>query len=152
VAIRLIAASVLSLALAGTANGGESPEQFIGRLDAEIKRGESVLRSGEGRAIAQQSKRFVDLMNAGEQFGKSVFDQPYGYCFGAGVDAQAWWSTSVRSGAPAGSAASSMDQYRAHRQACLEAKVEAKKDPCLAVLDVNDKGEVVELPKPSGCK
>jgi hypothetical protein len=110
------------------------------------------LRSGEGTAIVQQSRRFIELMNAGEQFGQSVFDQPYGYCFGAGVDAEAWWGERIRTGVPAGSAASFLDQYRNHRKACLEAKADAKKDPCLTVLDVNEKGEVVELPKPAGCK
>lgn len=132
------------LALAAT----ESPKAYIAKLDVEIKRAEQVLKSGRLRDKNDQSIRFNTLADEGKQFGESVLDEPYGYCVGAGNMARVWWEARLSES----DVDSAWKEYQSQRKACLDAKADAKRNPCLTVYDLNDKGEMVEKPKPAGCK
>lgn len=62
----------------------------------------------------------------GGKFGAKAFDQPYGYCFAAGVSAGSWWQASLNKKAtgkedPPGGVAKAAVKYQDHKTACLAA-------------------------------
>lgn len=105
---------------------------YIADLDAVMKSGAPILKSGTLKAISNHSKRINQLVKTGEKFGSTAFDKPFGYCFSAGIDAQAWWRaqiTTAHAEAVPSSVPDSWQHYQSHRTACLEAVAAAGKVP-----------------------
>lgn len=137
---------------------------FMAELDSAIKDSESALRRGDLKSLHDHSKRMNQLKSDGERFGSSIFDSPFGRCFGAGVGAQSWWmeqlSAAQRGGKETrpGTIASIWKDYLENRSECLEsargggktAETEQvastsdtpPRDGCLKVLGVRQDGQV----------
>ncbi|WP_157649340.1 hypothetical protein [Burkholderia ubonensis] len=104
----------------------ENARRFIAEIDAALKSSSSALARGDLKSLHDHSVKMNRLKDEGEQFGNSVFDKPFGYCFAAGIDAQSWWMARVyaaRNGSEAtpNEIDSAMNRYREDRAACLAA-------------------------------
>lgn len=99
---------------------------YIAVLDSAIQ-GAAALRDADLKALSGQSKHMRTLEEDGEKFGTSVFDKPFGYCFGAGMQANAWWQAQLAASRNGGvertpdEIAGAAKQYNTYRAACLEA-------------------------------
>ncbi|MCP1623527.1 hypothetical protein [Pseudomonas nitroreducens] len=100
-------------------------DDYLQSIDKAMSNGLEVLRGGDGKSIAAQSRYFNALVNAGyAQFGSSYYD-PLGSCGVAGSSARHLWHTQVR--AISGEANISGEVSRARttlqrdRQSCLDA-------------------------------
>ena len=134
---------------------------YVARLDAAIKDATPALQRGDLKSLAEHSRRMNALQKDGEVFGKTVWDEPYGYCFSSGINARSWWSAQLSAAQnggverPAGWIASAAKEYHSHRAACLDAAnnpkpkkvtIESTSDTpprkgCLAVLGPRPNGE-----------
>lgn len=134
---------------------------YVGRLDSAIKDATPALQRGDQKSLAEHSRRMNVLQKDGEVFGKTLREEPYGYCFGAGSQALSWWSAQMSAAQnggvekTAGWIASAAKEYHSHRAACLEAAsnpkpkkvtIESTSDTpprkgCLAVLGKQPGGE-----------
>ncbi|TSE36123.1 hypothetical protein [Tepidimonas charontis] len=105
-------------------------KDFLARLDESVKAADLALQRGDLKSLHEQSKLMNQIAKDGEKFGNSVFEEPYGYCFGAGVFAQTWWlarlNAARRGGVEAihGEIADALKQYQQNRSAC-EAALDA---------------------------
>lgn len=155
------AAAVLAPGAAFAEPSATDAKAYIARLDAAIKDSAPALQRGDLKSFAEQSRRMNALQKDGEVFGKTVFDEPYGYCFGAGIHAQGWWRAQLSAAQnggiekPAGWIASETKEYQSHRAACLDAvnnpkpkkvTIQSTSDTpprkgCLAVLGKRPDGE-----------
>ena len=135
---------------------------YVGRLDAAIKDASPALQRSDLKSLAEHSRRMNALQKDGEAFGKTVWEEPYGHCFGAGNQARSWWSAQMSAAQnggvekPVGWIASAAKEYHSHRAACLEAAnnpkpknvtIESTSDTpprkgCLAVLGMKPNGEM----------
>ena len=100
-------------------------DDYLKDIDKAIADGVALLRGGDSKSVASQSRYFNALVNAGyAQFGSSYYD-PLGSCGVAGSSARHLWHTQVR--AVQGEANINGEVARARaalqrdRQACLEA-------------------------------
>ena len=154
--LTLGSASVLAVPTASDAKG------YIAKLDAAIKDATPALQRGDPKSLGEQSRRMNALQKDGEAFGKTVLDEPYGYCLGAALQAAAWWNAQLSAAKnagverPAGAVASAAKEYHSHRAACLEAVNNPKpktvtvnstsdippRKGCLAVLGIQPNGEM----------
>lgn len=134
---------------------------YISRLDTAIKNATPVLQRGDLKSLAEQSRRMNALQKDGEAFGKTVFDAPFGNCFGAGDHASILWRAQISAAqnggveSPAGSVSRAAKDYHSNRTACLEAANNPKpkkvtiqstsdtppRKGCLAVLGKQPSGE-----------
>ncbi|WP_177340901.1 hypothetical protein [Comamonas thiooxydans] len=153
--LTLGSANVLAVPTASDAKG------YIAKLDAAIKDATPALQRGDLKSLGEQSRRINALQKDGEAFGKTVLDEPYGYCLGAGIQAATWWNaqlSAAKNGGverPAGAVASAAKEYHSHRAACLDAVNNPKpktvtinstsdtppRKGCLAVLGKQPNGE-----------
>lgn len=161
--MRVIAVAALLTATQVMAATAEDAKKFVAELDTAVKAADSAIQSGTLKAFHDQSKRMNALKESGKQFGSSVFDTPFGYCFGSGIQAQSWWFNKMNASREGGEKIpGSIDfawkQYQDHRKACLEAatgggkesetvqiKATSEKPPyagCLKVFGVRDDGKV----------
>ncbi|WP_158677464.1 hypothetical protein [Chromobacterium vaccinii] len=101
--------------------------RYIQDLDAAMKVAQKTLAAGELKAVSAQSRSFSQLQSRGEAFGKSVFDEPFGRCFAAGVHAQAWWQAQLAAAQRGGSEANpgwikrELANYQENKSECLKA-------------------------------
>ncbi|WP_141113184.1 hypothetical protein [Chromobacterium haemolyticum] len=98
---------------------------YIRDLDVATKAAEPILKSGDQKAIHEQSKRMSRLKEDGKKFGTSVFDRPFGRCFAAGVHAQSWWLAKLGTAQAGkesvlGSVAGTWKEYQTQRGECLK--------------------------------
>lgn len=98
---------------------------YIRDLDMATKAAESILKSGDQKAIHEQSKRMNQLKEEGKKFGTSVFDRSWGRCFASGVHAQSWWlarlsMTQTGKESASGTAAGAWQEYQVQRGECLK--------------------------------
>lgn len=99
---------------------------YIAVLDAAIQ-GAAALRNADIKTLSGQSQHMRTLKQDGEKFGSTVFDKPFGNCFGAGVQANAWWQAQLAAAKNGGTErvsdeiAGAAKQYNSYRAACLEA-------------------------------
>ncbi|WP_146176106.1 hypothetical protein [Chromobacterium haemolyticum] len=124
---------------------------YIRDLDVATKAAEPILKSGDQKAIHEQSKRMSRLKEDGKKFGTSVFDRPFGRCFAAGVHAQSWWLaklyvTQTGKESSPGVVAGAWKEYLAQRGECL--KVSKAGDGALATEQV---ASTSETPPRKGC-
>ncbi len=139
-------------------------KEYMNDLDAAVRASEFALKDGDLKAIHEHSKRMNQLQQAGKRFGNSVFDSPYGRCFGAGVSAQGWWSARLSAAQHSGTEvnpgwiAGAWKEYQENRSECLKAtKISGKsadteqiastsetppRKGCLKVLGVRSDGQV----------
>jgi hypothetical protein len=102
---------------------------LIGEIDQAIKDANSMLKNDyiDLSAKAKQSQRMNELLARSERFGQSIFEEPFGRCFGAGNNAQSWWmarlSTLDHGGISSnpGWAEREIKQYKENRASCLKA-------------------------------
>ncbi|MBD9515572.1 hypothetical protein [Pseudomonas sp. PDM22] len=100
-------------------------DDYLLSIDKAMSNGLEVLRGGDGKSIAAQSRYFNALVNAGyAQFGSSYYD-PLGSCGVAGSSARHLWHTQVRTIGGEANIAGEMRRARTtlqrDRQACLDA-------------------------------
>ncbi len=155
---------VLAISAPAFAASPDDAKSYVSELDAAIKASEPALKKGDLKTIHEHSKRMNKLKEVGEKFGSSVFDRPYGRCFGAGVSAQNWWSAQLsaaqRGGVEAnpGWIAGAWKEFQENRSECLTAAkaggkstdtelvVSTSETPprkgCLKVLGVRPDGQV----------
>lgn len=158
--IAVLAAAILPLSALAQPSAIDV-KAYVTRLDAAIKDAAPALKRGDLKSLAEQSRRMNALQKDGEAFGNTVWDEPYGYCFGAGIQASAWWSaqlSAAKNGGverPAGAIESAAKEYHSHRAACLDAVNNPKpktvtinstsdtppRKGCLAVLGKQPSGE-----------
>lgn len=106
--------------------------EFIAELDAAIKASDAALQRGDLKSLHEHSKRMNQLKTTGERFGNSVFDAPFGYCFGAGIMAQSWWQERLTAAQKGGVESSpgvisrTWSQYKENKESCL-GSTQAKK-------------------------
>ena len=98
---------------------------YIRDLDMATKAAESILKSGDQKAIHEQSKRMNQLKEEGKKFGTSVFDRSWGRCFASGVHAQSWWlarlsMTQTGKESASGAVAGAWKEYQVQREECLK--------------------------------
>ncbi|MCG8991466.1 hypothetical protein LH427_04805 [Laribacter hongkongensis] len=124
--MRIIGLMALLFAGQVFAASANDAKDFVGDLDAAINAAEPALKRGDVKALGEQSKRMGLLKQAGERFGSSVMDKPYGSCFAAGVSAQGWWQAQLdaakagKEPAP-GRVSGAWKDYRVQRGECLKA-------------------------------
>ena len=161
-----MALAVLCLSTLATAQPTpETAISYIEELDIALTNSERIFETGQMKEIHRHSKRINELSDKGKVFGQSIFDKPYGWCFGAGIDAASVWN-SLWQNWP-GDRNDVIKGYKDKRKACLDAakeqkkpqkltakeKAELKKKECLTVYDVDTAtGKLITLPKPSHCK
>jgi hypothetical protein len=100
-------------------------DDYLQSIDTAMTNGVAVLRGGDGKSIAAQSRYFNALVNAGyAQFGSSYYD-PLGSCGVAGSSARHLWHTQIRAISGTADVSGEVNRARAtllrDRQACLEA-------------------------------
>jgi len=102
-------------------------DAYLKTIDKAVTDGLAVLRGGDGKSIASQSRYFNALVNAGyAQFGSSYYE-PLGSCGAAGSSARHLWHTQIRavSGARPENLPGEMNKALAtlkrDREACLSA-------------------------------
>lgn len=108
-----------------SAEAFQHADDFLLSIDKAMANGLEVLRDGDGKSIASQSRYFNALVNAGyAQFGSSYFD-PLGSCGATGSSARHLWHTQIRAASGAANSAGEMSKARTtlqrDRLACLEA-------------------------------
>lgn len=144
--------ALLVISVPAFAASPEDAKGYVSDLDAAIKSSEPALKKGDLKTIHEHSKRMNQLKDAGEKFGSSVFDSPYGRCFGAGVSAQSWWlaqlSAAQRGGAEAnpGWIAGAWKDYQENRSECLKAAKGGGKSA-----DTEQIASTSETPPRKGC-
>lgn len=144
--------AVLVISAPAFAASPEDAKGYVSDLDAAIKASEPALKKGDLKTIHEHSKRMNQLKDSGEKFGSSVFDSPYGRCFGAGVSAQSWWSAQLaaaqRGGAEAnpGWIAGAWKDYQENRSECLKAAKGGGKNA-----DTEQIASTSETPPRKGC-
>lgn len=121
------AASVLPTEVASAATiTAADATAYIAALDAAIQ-GAAALRNADLKTLSGQSQHMRTLKLDGEKFGTSVFDKPFGYCYGAGIQANSWWQAQLAAAQNGGvervpdEIAGTAKQYNSYRAACLEA-------------------------------
>lgn len=124
----------------------EPPKSFVARVDSEFQRSIGVLKSGEPRAIGEQARRWNAIREEGEHYGNALTG-PQGNCGALAIFAQSWWTSQVTRNEIA--IKSNYEQALAHKKACLNSQ--PVKSDCLTVYDMDDQGNMIELPKPSHC-
>lgn len=135
-----------------TASSAEDVAAFVADLDSAINASESALRRGDLKSLHEHSKRMNQLKSDGEQFGSSIFDSPFGRCFGAGISAQSWWSEQLsaaqRGGVESypGSIAHTWKEYQENRSECLQAAKGGGKK-----IDTEQIASTSETPPRKGC-
>ncbi|MBX9347156.1 hypothetical protein K5M36_08650 [Chromobacterium vaccinii] len=153
----------LCVPLLAIAASPSDASRYIQELDATMKVAQKTLVTGELKAISAQSRSFSQLQSRGEVFGKSVFDEPFGHCFAAGVHAQAWWQAQLAAAQSGGTEPNpgwikrALANYQENKAACLNAvkgggkpateQIASTSDTpprkgCLAVLGVRADGNV----------
>ena len=146
-------------------------------LSKAMSEGMEVLKLGNLNGIGAHSRRMNTLVEDGQkQFGSSIFE-PLGRCFGAGVNARAWWAAQVSAAQNGGieripgSIKDALGEYQMNRAECLKSadpiaveESNAQLDAelmkkfgggreCLTVLDVDpETKEIISKPKPAHCK
>lgn len=100
-------------------------DDYLQSIDKAMSNGLEVLRGGDGKSIAAQSRYFNALVNAGyAQFGSSYYD-PLGSCGVAGSSARHLWHTQVRAISGEANIAGEVSRARTtlqrDRLACLDA-------------------------------
>lgn len=138
---------------------------YIFQLDAAIKDATPALQRGDLKSLSEQSRRMNALQKDGDVFGNTVWDEPYGYCFGAGNQAVSWWRAQMSAAhnggidSPPGWTANAAKEFRSHRAACLDAANKSKpkkvtikstsdippRKGCLAVLGLKPNGEMAPV-------
>lgn len=151
---------------ASTTHDGPTPKDaaaFIAELDSAVEASEAALRRGDLKSLHEHSKRMNQLKSDGERFGQSIYD-PFGRCFGAGLNAQSWWSEQLSAAQRGGKEslpgviATTWKEYQENRSECLKAPlagsesanteqiVSTSETPprkgCLKVLGVRPDGQV----------
>ncbi|MDO5940621.1 hypothetical protein [Burkholderia cepacia] len=126
-------------------------KSYINDLDVAVRAADSALAKGDLKTVHDQSVRMNQLRQAGEKFGTSVTDRPFGNCFAAGVFAQSWWQsklTAARRGSEAvpGSISGAWKDYQAQRSECLNAAKDGQKP-----LDTEQIASTSETPPRKGC-
>ena len=154
--------AVLTTCAASAEPNATDAQAYIRRLDAVIKDAAPALKSGELKTHAELTQRINALSKEGELFGNTVWDQPYGYCFGAGIQVRSWWQAQMaaaRNGGvetPKGMIANAAKEYATQRAACLDAaqkpqakivRIESTSETpphrdCLKVLGIKPNGEI----------
>lgn len=107
------------------AEAWQHADDYLQSIDKAMSNGLEVLRGGDGKSIAAQSRYFNALVNAGyAQFGSSYYD-PLGSCGVAGSSARHLWHTQVRAISGEANIAGEVSRARTtlqrDRQACLDA-------------------------------
>ena len=104
---------------------GADAKSYIADLDAALRDGDRLMRDGgDLQSVSTQSRHMSELAQAGQRFGETVMDKPFGFCFGAGVQARAAWQAIVHAAttSPPGAVDEhARKQYTSYRSACLEA-------------------------------
>jgi hypothetical protein len=100
-------------------------DDYLQSIDIAMANGLAVLRGGESRSIAAQSRYFNALVNAGyAQFGSSYYN-PLGSCGVAGSSARHLWHAQIRAVSGEADIIGEVGRARAtlqrDRQACLDA-------------------------------
>lgn len=106
------------------AEAAQHVDDYLQSIDTAISNGLAVLRGGDSKSIAAQSRYFNALVNAGyAQFGSSYYD-PLGSCGVAGSSARHLWHTQVRAISGEANIAGEVSRARTtlqrDRQACLD--------------------------------
>lgn len=124
---RSLSASLSASPIFSEANGDASQhvDDYLQSIDTAITNGVAVLRGGDGKSIAAQSRYFNALVNAGyAQFGSSYYD-PLGSCGVAGSSARHLWHAQIRAVSGEANIAGEVGRARTtlqrDRQACLDA-------------------------------
>jgi hypothetical protein len=110
---------------APSAEAQQHADDYLQSIDKAMSNGLEVLRGGDRKSIASQSRYFNALVNAGyAQFGSSYYD-PLGSCGVAGSSARHLWHTQVRAISGEANIAGEVSRARTtlqrDRQACLDA-------------------------------
>ncbi|MDF0606649.1 hypothetical protein HZU77_013445 [Neisseriaceae bacterium TC5R-5] len=120
-----VAVALLLLFNQAIAATAQDAKKYISDLDAAMKSAEPVLKQGDLKTVSQFSQRMSKLQQAGAVFGSSVFDQPYGYCFSAGINAQTWWQAKLKAATKGkeptlGAISFAWKNFQTHRSECLK--------------------------------
>lgn len=122
--MRIIGMMALLFAGQVFAANANDAKGYVSDLDTAIKAAEPALKKGDLKTLHEHSKRMNQLKQAGERFGSSVMDKPYGSCFAAGVSAQSWWQAQLDAAkagkeSTPGRIASTWKDFQAQRGECL---------------------------------
>lgn len=126
---------------------------FIELLEREVKHmGDLVDRPMMISEMGGQSREMSRLADQGREFGESVFEEPFGRCFAAGVDAQFVWDVirNVKMGRPLHGASYEKAKARFYENA-KECRNAVKKGPPapMAVVEISNNDQ---RPPYRGCK
>ncbi|MBB4866108.1 hypothetical protein HNP46_005013 [Pseudomonas nitritireducens] len=108
-----------------TGDAAQHVDDYLQSIDTAMSNGAAVLRGGDGKSVAAQSRYFNALVNAGyAQFGSSYYD-PLGSCGVAGSSARHLWHVQIRAVSGETNIAAEVAKARTtlqhDRQACLDA-------------------------------
>ncbi|NLR73560.1 hypothetical protein [Leeia aquatica] len=148
---KLLFMSILIVGCAYASSPAEV-EHYVKDLDTAIKASTAVLKKSDLASLRQHSTKMNELKKAGEKYGTTAFDLPYGRCFSSGVMAQEWWSaqlTAAQNGGverTPGRIDSAWKQYQSNRAECLKAAHSGGKAPGTVVI-----ASASETPPRKGC-
>lgn len=117
-----IGLAVLLTAGSAVAASPQDVRAYIQSLDDGIDEGYEVLGYGDLHRMSIHSRHMKSLVDDGQEYGPNVFAKPYGYCYAAGIHANALWQEMIdKSRGKDGPALDgAMKQYEEYRAACLD--------------------------------